>query len=113
MSRTKPAPDGTPAVPGLAQAGFVASLRHRVRAACAEAGIPVEVRARLVLTVTLLAEPVLGTGGTVGLETVVADGVLTIGVRLPEPLPQRRLDDLPQCGRRDGRRTRHLAPDRR
>ncbi|WP_410627001.1 PP2C family protein-serine/threonine phosphatase [Amycolatopsis sp. cmx-8-4] len=60
------------------------------------AGIPVEVRARLVLAVTLLAEPVVDTGGTVGLETVVADGVLTIGVRLPEPLSQRRLDTLPQ-----------------
>lgn len=115
MSRTKPAPDGTPAVPGLAQAGIVASLRHRVRAACAEAGIPVEDRARLVLAVTLLAEPVLGTGGTVGLETVVADGVLTIGVRLPEPLPQRRLDDLPQpAAVTDGERVtwRLIAGDR-
>ncbi len=96
MSRTKPAPDGTPAVPDLEQAGIVVSLRHRVRTACEVAGIPVEVRARLVLAVTLLAEPVVDTGGTVGLETVVADGVLTIGVRLPEPLSQRRLDTLPQ-----------------
>ncbi|UOZ04954.1 PP2C family protein-serine/threonine phosphatase [Amycolatopsis sp. WQ 127309] len=113
VSRTKPAPDGTPAVPDLAQPGIVASLRHRVRAACAEAGIPVEDRARLVLAVTLLAEPVLGTGGTVGFEAVVADGVLTVGVRLPEPLP--RLDDLPQpAAASDGGRVtwRLIAGDR-
>ncbi len=113
MSRTKPAPDGTPAVPDLAPAGVVASLRRRVRAACEAAGIPVDVRARLVLAVTLLAEPVLGTGGTVGFETVVADGVLTIGVRLPEPLP--RLDDLPQpAAAADGGRVtwRLIAGDR-
>ena len=72
------------------------SLRRRVRAACGEAGIPVEDRARLVLAVTLLADPVLGAGGTVDLDTAVTAGVLTIGVRLPEPWPRPRLDDLPQ-----------------
>jgi sigma-B regulation protein RsbU (phosphoserine phosphatase) len=72
------------------------SLRCRVRAACGEAGIPVEDRARLVLAVTLLADPVRGTGGTVDLDTAVTAGVLTVGVRLPEPWPRPRVDDLPQ-----------------
>ncbi|MFI5592356.1 PP2C family protein-serine/threonine phosphatase [Amycolatopsis sp. NPDC051758] len=96
LSRTESAPHGTPAAPDLAQAGLLVSLRRRVRAACGEAGIPVEDRARLVLAVTLLADPVLGAGGTVDLDTAVTAGVLTIGVRLPEPWPPPRLDDLPQ-----------------
>ncbi|MDT7803480.1 MAG: phosphoserine phosphatase RsbU/P [Actinomycetota bacterium] len=74
----------------------MASLRHRVRAACAEAGILVEDRARLVLAVTLLAEPVLDRGGRVGLEAAVTDGVLTVGVRLPEPVSRRQAATLPR-----------------
>ncbi|MFG1643380.1 PP2C family protein-serine/threonine phosphatase [Amycolatopsis sp. NPDC049252] len=76
----------------------MASLRRRVRAACAEAGILVEDRARLVLAVTLLAEPVLDRGGRVGLEAAVAGGVLTLGVRLPEPVSRLRAGALPQPG---------------
>lgn len=86
LSRAEPAPDGTPAVPDAEQAGIIAALRRRVRTACAEAGIPVEDRARLVLEITLLAEPVLDIGGTVALEATAADGVLTITVRVPEPI---------------------------
>lgn len=111
LSHAEPATDGTPATPDIEQAGTIAALRHRVRAACAAAGIPVEDRARLVLAVTLLAEPVLATGGTVGLETTAADGVLTTSVRLPEPITQRQAGNLPQpaTASADGRVTWQLT----
>ncbi|MEA5361028.1 PP2C family protein-serine/threonine phosphatase [Amycolatopsis sp., V23-08] len=72
------------------------TLRRHVRETCADGGIPVEERARLVLAITLLAEPVLDDGGTVDLEATVADRVLTIGLRLPAPVAPPVLDGLPQ-----------------
>jgi phosphoserine phosphatase RsbU/P len=40
----------------------LARIRRRLRTACGEAGVPADDRGRLVLAVTLLAEPALTTG---------------------------------------------------
>lgn len=107
LSRAEPASDGAAHTFDVEQHDVVAELRRRVRAACDDSGVDVEDRARLVLAVTVLAEPVLDAGGTVGLETSVADGVLTVSLRLPEPAPGTL--PLPGTATDDGRVTWRLV----
>lgn len=73
----------------------LARLRRHLRKACAAAGVPAEDRARLVLAVILLAEPVTETGGEPGLTTSTVDGRLSVTLRLPNPVGQRRRNTLP------------------
>ncbi|MFD6066973.1 MULTISPECIES: PP2C family protein-serine/threonine phosphatase [Amycolatopsis] len=73
----------------------LARLRRRLRTACAEAGVPVEDRARLVMAATLLAEPAFATGAEVTLETSTTDGLLAVTVRLPRPVERPRRNTLP------------------
>ncbi|MFE6612116.1 PP2C family protein-serine/threonine phosphatase [Amycolatopsis sp. NPDC057786] len=70
-------------------------LRRRLRAACAEAGVPAEDRARLVMAATLLAGPAFDAGAEVALETTTADGLLAVTVRLPRPVERPRRNTLP------------------
>ncbi|MGY6651665.1 PP2C family protein-serine/threonine phosphatase [Amycolatopsis sp. TRM77291] len=73
----------------------LARLRRRLRTVCAEAGVPVEDRARLVMAATLLAEPAFDTGTEVTLESSTADGLLAVTVRLPRPVERPRSNTLP------------------
>ena len=60
----------------------LARIRRRLRTACAEAGVPPDDRGRLVLAVTLLAEPALTAGETVDVATAASDRRLAVTVRL-------------------------------
>ncbi|EME60904.1 PP2C family protein-serine/threonine phosphatase [Amycolatopsis decaplanina] len=73
----------------------LARLRRRLRTACAEAGVPLEDRARLVMAATLLAEPALDSGTDVVLETTTADRLLAVTVRVPHPVDRPRRNTLP------------------
>jgi len=70
-------------------------LRRRLREACAASGVEIDRRARLVLAATLLAEPVVETGGTPALSTSTVDGTLAVTLVLPTPVDQRRRNELP------------------
>ncbi|WP_037355987.1 PP2C family protein-serine/threonine phosphatase [Amycolatopsis orientalis] len=73
----------------------LARFRRRLRVACADAGVPADDRARLVLSATLLAEASLGAGRRVVLETAAAEHRLAVTLRLPEPVEQARRNALP------------------
>jgi serine phosphatase RsbU (regulator of sigma subunit) len=73
----------------------LARIRRRLRFACAEAGVPADERGRLVLAVTLLAEPALTAGETVDVATAAADRRLAVTVRLAHPVSQSSRAALP------------------
>jgi sigma-B regulation protein RsbU (phosphoserine phosphatase) len=89
-------------------------LRRRLRAACGEAGVPADDRARLVLAVTLLAEPALAAGEPVDVETTVGDRRLTVALRPNRGVgPDRRAAlPLPPNAAEDGTLTWHLTGGR-
>lgn len=91
--------------PGLAR------IRRRLRTACGEAGVPADDRGRLVLAVTLLAEPALAAGETVDVTTAVSDHRLAVTVRLERAAGRDALPLLPE--RTDGETlTWHLTGGR-
>ncbi|MEU5266357.1 PP2C family protein-serine/threonine phosphatase [Amycolatopsis sp. NPDC021455] len=90
----------------------LARIRRRLRTACAEAGVPADDRGRLVLAVTLLAEPALTAGETVDVTTAVSDHRLAVTVRLDHAASRDALPLLPERG--DGETlTWHLTGGRR
>jgi sigma-B regulation protein RsbU (phosphoserine phosphatase) len=92
----------------------LARIRRRLRTACAEAGVPADDRGRLVLAVTLLAEPALTAGETVDVATAASDRRLAVTVRLDRAVGQpgrNALPLLPESGA-DGTLTWHLAGGR-
>ncbi|WP_410653760.1 PP2C family protein-serine/threonine phosphatase [Amycolatopsis sp. cmx-4-54] len=70
----------------------IARLRHRLREACAAAGVAADDRAKLVLAVTLLAEHA---GRPPELSTHSGDGRLAVTLRLAEPVGQDDRNALP------------------
>ncbi len=89
-------------------------LRRRLRAACGEAGVPADDRARLVLAVTLLAEPAFAAGEAVDVTTTGDGHRLAVTVRLARAVSQRRRNELPllpEAGA-DGTLTWHLTGGR-
>ncbi|WIX99017.1 PP2C family protein-serine/threonine phosphatase [Amycolatopsis mongoliensis] len=93
---------------------YLTRIRRRLRAACGEAGVPADDRARLVLAVTLLAEPALAAGEAVDVTTTAADHRLTVTVRFARAVAQSRrnaLPLLPEAGD-DGVLTWHLTGGR-
>ncbi|WP_409496559.1 PP2C family protein-serine/threonine phosphatase [Amycolatopsis sp. cmx-11-12] len=70
-------------------------LRRRLREACAAAGVAADERAKLVLAVTLLAEPASKTGRPPELSISAGDGRLAATLRLPDPVGQRQRNALP------------------
>ncbi|MEV4145643.1 PP2C family protein-serine/threonine phosphatase [Amycolatopsis sp. NPDC049691] len=89
-------------------------LRRRLRTACGEAGVPADDRARLVLAVTLLAEPAFAAGEAVDVTTTADGHRLAVTVRLARAVSQRRrngLPLLPEAGT-DGTLTWHLTGGR-
>ncbi|MGW5719890.1 PP2C family protein-serine/threonine phosphatase [Amycolatopsis sp. NPDC003865] len=89
-------------------------LRRRLRTACGEAGVPADERARLVLAVTLLAEPALASGEAVAVTTTADGHRLAVTVRLAHAVSQRRRNELPllpEAGA-DGTLTWHLTGGR-
>jgi sigma-B regulation protein RsbU (phosphoserine phosphatase) len=89
----------------------LARIRRRLRTACTEAGVPAGDRGRLVLAVTLLAEPALTAGENVALATAASDPRLAVTVRLDHAVGQGSRDALPLLPERgDGRTlTWHLT----
>ncbi|WP_410671694.1 PP2C family protein-serine/threonine phosphatase [Amycolatopsis sp. cmx-4-68] len=89
-------------------------LRRRLRAACDEAGVPADDRARLVLAVTLLAEPAFAAGEPVDVETTAGDRRLAVSLRPARPVrPDRRAGlPLPPNAAEDGTLTWHLTGGR-
>ncbi|MEU8636393.1 PP2C family protein-serine/threonine phosphatase [Amycolatopsis sp. NPDC048633] len=86
-------------------------IRRRLRVACDEAGVPAEDRARLVLAVTLLAEPALAAGEAVDVTTTAAGHRLAVTARFARAVGQSRrnaLPLLPEAGD-DGVLTWHLT----
>ncbi|MDQ7809307.1 PP2C family protein-serine/threonine phosphatase [Amycolatopsis sp. A133] len=73
----------------------LARIRQRLRTACAQAGVPADDRGRLVLAVTLLAEPALTAGETVHVATAASDRRLAVTVRLDHAVSQGSRDALP------------------
>lgn len=73
----------------------LARIRRRLRTACTQAGVPADERGRLVLAVTLLAEPALTAGETVDLATAASDRRLAVTVRLDHAVSQGSRDALP------------------
>ncbi|WP_033262599.1 PP2C family protein-serine/threonine phosphatase [Amycolatopsis vancoresmycina] len=73
----------------------LARIRRRIRTACVQAGVPADDRGRLVLAVTLLAEPALTAGETVDLATAASDHRLAVTVRLDHAVSQGSRDALP------------------
>ncbi|MGW3993602.1 PP2C family protein-serine/threonine phosphatase [Amycolatopsis sp. NPDC004772] len=92
----------------------LARIRRRLRKACTEAGVPADERGRLVLAVTLLAEPALTAGETVNVATAASDRRLAVTVRLEHPVSQGSRDALPLLPERgdDPTLTWHLAGGR-
>ncbi|MET8851998.1 PP2C family protein-serine/threonine phosphatase [Amycolatopsis sp. NPDC004625] len=92
----------------------LARIRRRLRTACTQAGVPADERGRLVLAVTLLAEPALTAGETVDLATAASDRRLAVTVRLDHAVSQGSRDALPLLPERgDGDTlTWHLAGGR-
>ncbi len=70
-------------------------LRAHLRKICAEAGVAAERRARLVLTVSLLTEPVFDNGAAAGLTASTVDDALVVTLRLPGPVERNSLPLLP------------------
>ncbi len=87
-------------------------IRRRLRAACDEAGVPADDRARLVLAVTLLAEPALAAGESVDLTTTADGDRLAVTVRLAGAADRRDALPLPPEAGDDGTLTWHLAGGR-
>ncbi|WP_103339951.1 PP2C family protein-serine/threonine phosphatase [Amycolatopsis sp. CA-126428] len=89
----------------------LARIRRRLRTACTEAGVPADDRGRLVLAVTLLAEPALTAGETVDVATAASDRRLAVTVQLDHAVSQGSRDALPLLPERgDGRTlTWHLT----
>lgn len=84
-------------------------IRRRLRAACDEAGVPADDRARLVLAVTLLADPALAAGEAVDVTTAGDGHRLAVTVRLARAVGRRTaLPLLPDTGE-DGALTWHLT----
>ncbi|WP_103348929.1 PP2C family protein-serine/threonine phosphatase [Amycolatopsis sp. CA-128772] len=73
----------------------LARIRRRLRTACTQAGVPADDRGRLVLAVTLLAEPALTAGETVDVATAASDRRLAVTVRLEHAVSQGSRDALP------------------
>jgi serine phosphatase RsbU (regulator of sigma subunit) len=92
----------------------LARIRRRLRTACVEAGVPADDRGRLVLAVTLLAEPALTVGETVDVATAASDRRLAVTVRLDHAVSQGSRNALPLLPERgDGETlTWHLAGGR-
>ncbi|MEU8415927.1 PP2C family protein-serine/threonine phosphatase [Amycolatopsis japonica] len=67
-------------------------LRHRLREACATAGVAADDRAKLVLAVTLLAEHA---ERPPELSTYAGNGRLAVTLRLPDPVTQDHRNTLP------------------
>lgn len=94
--------------------GDLLRLRRRLRTACGEAGVPADDRARLVLAVTLLAEPAFAAGEAVDVTTTADGHRLAVTVRLAHAVDQRRRNELPllpEAGA-DGTLTWHLTGGR-
>lgn len=92
----------------------LARLRRRLRTACGEAGVPADDRARLVLAMTLLAEPAFAAGEAVDVTTAADGHRLAVTVRLAHAVSQRRRNELPllpEAGA-DGVLTWHLTGGR-
>ncbi|MFJ9779675.1 PP2C family protein-serine/threonine phosphatase [Amycolatopsis sp. NPDC101161] len=92
----------------------LARLRRRLRTACGAAGVPADDRARLVLAVTLLAEPAFAAGEAVDVTTAADGHRLAVTVRLAHAVSQRRRNELPllpEAGA-DGVLTWHLTGGR-
>ncbi|MFJ7219272.1 PP2C family protein-serine/threonine phosphatase [Amycolatopsis sp. NPDC098790] len=92
----------------------LARLRRRLRTACGAAGVPADDRARLVLAVTLLAEPAFAAGEAVDVTTTADGHRLAVTVRLAHAVGQRRRNELPllpEAGA-DGTLTWHLIGGR-
>jgi sigma-B regulation protein RsbU (phosphoserine phosphatase) len=70
-------------------------LRRRLRETCASAGIPAEDRARLVLAVTLLAEPAIEAGHAPELSALAENGRLSVSLRLPRSITRALRRSLP------------------
>ncbi|WIX89803.1 PP2C family protein-serine/threonine phosphatase [Amycolatopsis sp. DG1A-15b] len=89
----------------------LARIRRRLRTACTQAGVPADDRGRLVLAVTLLAEPALTAGETVDVATAASDRRLAVTVRLDHAVSQGSRNALPLLPERgDGRTlTWHLT----
>ncbi|MEU4522453.1 PP2C family protein-serine/threonine phosphatase [Amycolatopsis sp. NPDC024027] len=89
----------------------LARIRRRLRTACTEAGVPADDRGRLVLAVTLLAEPALTAGETVDVATAASDRRLAVTVQLDHAVSQGSRNALPLLPERgDGRTlTWHLT----
>ncbi|KDN22500.1 PP2C family protein-serine/threonine phosphatase [Amycolatopsis rifamycinica] len=92
----------------------LARIRRRLRTACTQAGVLADDRGRLVLAVTLLAEPALTAGETVDVATAASDRRLAVTVQLEHAVSQGSRDALPLLPERgDGRTlTWHLAGGR-
>ncbi|WP_410573796.1 PP2C family protein-serine/threonine phosphatase [Amycolatopsis sp. cmx-4-61] len=92
----------------------LARIRRRLRTACTEAGVPADDRGRLVLAVTLLAEPALTAGETVDVATAASDRRLAVTVQLDHAVAQGTRNALPLLPERgDGRTlTWHLTGGR-
>ncbi|MEU0531185.1 PP2C family protein-serine/threonine phosphatase [Amycolatopsis tolypomycina] len=73
----------------------LARIRRRLRTACTRAGVSADDRGRLVLAVTLLAEPALTAGETVDVATAASDRRLAVTVRLAHAVSQGSRDALP------------------
>ncbi|RSD15456.1 PP2C family protein-serine/threonine phosphatase [Amycolatopsis eburnea] len=73
----------------------LARIRARLRTACGEAGVDPGDRARLVLAVTLLAEPALTAGETVDVATAASDRRLAVTARLDHAVSQHSRNALP------------------
>jgi sigma-B regulation protein RsbU (phosphoserine phosphatase) len=88
----------------------LARIRRRLRTACGEAGVPADDRGRLVLAVTLLAEP----ARTAEVATAVSDHRLAVTVRLDHAVSQGSRDALPLLPERgdDETLTWHLTGGR-
>ncbi|SEF20200.1 Serine phosphatase RsbU, regulator of sigma subunit [Amycolatopsis pretoriensis] len=92
----------------------LARLRRELRTACGAAGVPADDRARLVLAVTLLAEPAFAAGEPVDVTTVAEGHRLAVTVRFAHAVSRRRRDELPllpEAGA-DGTLTWHLTGGR-
>ncbi|AXB41630.1 PP2C family protein-serine/threonine phosphatase [Amycolatopsis albispora] len=71
-------------------------LRRRLREACGQAGVPIDDRARLVLSATLVAEPAIAAGTAIGLRTSTSgDGLCTVTLHLGRSIPQHQRNLLP------------------